>query len=446
MAEEHIQITEQDIQECLTILQNLIRINTTNPPGKETEACKYLANLFKKEGIPFTILESGPSRGNIISRLKGDGSKQPLLLSSHLDVVPCEKQHWSEDPFSGVIKDDCVWGRGAVDMKNMTAMELAVFLKAKRNHIPLKRDLILAAVADEETGGKHGAWWLVKHHASLIQAEYALNEVGGFSLPIDDKIFYPIGVAEKGICWLRIIARGDPGHGSMPHDNQALPKLGLAAHKLATTRLPFHDSVPANGFIKGLAQHQSLPKKIILNAMTKKGLSHRILNRIFKDKTKKFLSLFHNTATPTIIRAGTKQNVIPSQGELFIDGRILPDQSADDFVREVKAVIGDDFNIEISECHTANVVDHGNKFFNTLSDTLKTHDPEAIPIPFLNPAFTDAKAYAALDIKCYGFAPLKLPKDLDFSSLFHGHNERLPLDSLKFGVNVLWDVIEKTCL
>jgi acetylornithine deacetylase/succinyl-diaminopimelate desuccinylase-like protein len=443
MTKDELKITDQDIQECTTHLQNLIRIDTTNPPGNELEACKYIAKLLKKDKIDFHILEPAPGRANIVARLSGDGSEQPLLLTSHLDVVPAETKNWTTPPFSGEEKDGYIWGRGAVDMKNMSAMELCLFLKAHREKIPLKRDLILAAVADEETGCEYGSKWLVNHHSDLIRAEYALNEVGAFSLPIDKNVFYPIGVAEKGSCWLRIIAKGKSGHTSLPHDEQALANLGLAAHKLANTSLPFHSSKPARKFINSLAKHQPFPKNLVLKGIQKRFCSNFVLNKIFPDKEKarNFHSMFHNLATPTVFHSGSKINVIASKAEMLVDGRVLPEQSTDEFIKEVQSLIGRGFQIEILKAHEPIVTNHKNDFYKLLENTLVKHDPGAIPVPFLIPGYTDAKHYSRLGIKCYGFTPMKLPNDLSFGALFHGHDERIPVSSLDFGLRVLWDVI-----
>ncbi|MBI2338964.1 MAG: M20/M25/M40 family metallo-hydrolase, partial [Deltaproteobacteria bacterium] len=271
-------------QEAVTHLQNLLRINTTNPPGNEIEAVKYLAGVLDKENIPFQIVEPSPGRASLVARLKGNGSKRPLLLTSHIDVVPAEEKEWQYPPFSGHLKDGFIWGRGAVDMKQMTAMELMVFLAAKREGLSLKRDLIFAAVADEEAGCKWGSRWLVEKRPELIEAEYALNEVGGFSLHIDNHVFYPIGVAERGVCWFKVKARGEPGHGSIPHDNQAVVKIAEAAEKIGVRSLPYHLHPLAGKFISFLAAHQKFPRGFILNLLKRPALAGFILRRLFPDK------------------------------------------------------------------------------------------------------------------------------------------------------------------
>jgi len=438
---------EEEIKEAVRNLQNLLRINTTNPPGNEIAACRYIADIFDKEGISYQILESAPTRANIIARIEGDGSEKPLLLTSHLDVVPCERDKWDEDPFGGEIKDGYIWGRGAVDMKQMTALELAVFLKAHREKTPLKRDLIFAAVADEEAGCTYGSKWLVENHPDLVRAEYAVNEVGGFSLHVNDSVFYPIGVAEKGLCWFKIIAKGDPGHGAMPHDNQAIPHLCFAGQQLAENKLPFHSTELVTQFVSELAKRQKFPKNIILNSIKNRFLHGFILNNLFPDKARArvFKNMFRNLGTPTQLKAGYKENVIPSEAELVVDGRFLPCSTVESFLQEVKDLIGPNFDIEVIQAEEANQTDYDNSFFETLKETLSTHHPGSIPVPFLISGFTDAKHYAKLGIKCYGFAPTKISPELNFAAMFHGHNERIPVDSLDFGVRVMWDMILKTC-
>jgi acetylornithine deacetylase/succinyl-diaminopimelate desuccinylase-like protein len=442
-------ITELESQETLTHLKNLIRIDTTNPPGNEILACRYLKDIFDKEGIPAQILEAAPGRANIIARLKGDGSQKPLLLASHLDVVPVERDKWSVDPYAAEVKDGFVWGRGAVDMKQMTALELGVFLKAKRENVPLKRDLIFLAVADEEAGCAHGSKWLVENHPDLIRAEYAVNEVGGFSLNVDKHVFYPIGVAQKGVCWFKIIATGKPGHGAMPHDDHAIDHVCLATHKLLSKDLPFHKTEIVANFVNELAKHQSFPKNLILKGLAKKYLSNFIANKLLPDKTKakNFKNMFRHLATPTMLTAGQKENVIPSTASVTIDGRILPEHTVATFLYEVQQLIGPGYRIEVTHAEEpSSIPEYDNAFFQILKDSLQLYDPGSVPVPFLIPGYTDAKHYQRLGIKCYGFAPTKLPPDLNFGELYHGHDERLPVSAIPFGLNVLWDVIQKACV
>lgn len=429
--------------EAITHLQNLIRINTTNPPGNELEAVTYLSSVLKKDGIDAQIFESTPGRANLVARLKGNGLRKPLLLTSHVDVVPAEKENWEVDPFSGEIKDGFLWGRGAIDMKQMTVMELMMFLLAKRNKISLSRDLILAAVANEEMGCRFGSEWLVENKPELIRAEFALNEIGGFSLPVEGHIFYPIGVTERGVCWFKIISRGDSGHGSLPHDNQATVKLAKVVDRLGQAELPFHSHPVVRQFISQMASRIGFPKKWALKGLLIPSLNSFILRRLMPDKKKarQFYSLFHNTVSPTIFRSGSKINVIPAKAEVEVDGRIIPGQSVSNFLAEVQKIIGSDFEIEVLKTEEPPQVSDQNDFFDLLGKALKNNDERAIPVPYIMPGFTDASQYSRLGIKCYGFAPVQLQDGMNFSDLFHGVNERIPIEGFMFGIKVLWDVV-----
>lgn len=443
-----IHFTPADATATLETLRALIRIDTTNPPGNELAACLYLKDILKRDGIDAVILESAPGRANLVARLKGDGSKEPLLLTSHLDVVPAERDKWRYDPFAAEVHDGFVWGRGAVDMKQMTALELAVFLKLKREGVALKRDVIFAAVADEEAGCRFGSQWLVENHPELIRAEYALNEVGGFSLDIAGTTFYPIGVAEKGVCWFTITATGTPGHGSMPHDDQAVGHVCLAAHKLATRDLPFHKTEIVSRFINELAARQKFPKNLVLQGVASSLCSNLAIGMIpDKDKARGFRNMVHNLATPTQLKAGYKENVIPGEAAVSVDGRILPGHTVASFLAEVQELIGPGFRIDINHAdEPCEIENYDGDFFATLKASLQKHDPGCVPVPFLIPGYTDAKQYKKLGTKCYGFAPTKLPPDLNFGKLYHGHDERLPVDAIGFGCDVLWEAVSRVVL
>lgn len=434
-------------QEAITHLQNLIRINTTNPPGNEMAAVKYLASVLEKEKIPCQIFEPSPGRASLIARLKGNGSKRPLLLTSHLDVVPAEEKEWDKPPFSGELENGFIWGRGAVDMKQMTAMTLVTLLSVQRQKIRLSRDLIFAAVADEEAGCKWGSRWLVANKPDLIDAEYALNEVGGFSLHVDNHVFYPIGVAERGFCWFTVTSKGEAGHGSIPHDNQAVVKIARAAMILGSRSLSYRLHPVVGKFISSLAARQKFPRGLILRLLKQPLLAGFILKRLFPDKkqAKSFHAMLHHTAAPTMISGGRKVNVIPSSAELCVDGRIIPGQTVEGFLEEIRKILGPGFEFDVMEQSDPTEIDFDNGFYRLLTKSLIQHDPRAIPVPYLIPGFTDASNYSHLGIKCYGFTPLSLPPGIRFSELFHNHNERVPVEGLFFGVKVLWDVVREAC-
>ena len=236
--------------EALVHFKQLLRIDTTNPPGNERAAADYLGRVLDREGIPYRIVESEPTRASLVARLAGSGKNAPLMLNGHLDVVPVEREHWRHDPFGAEEHEGCIWGRGAVDMKNMVAMSLMTLILLKRAGMALERDVIFAAVADEEAGSRLGAQFLVEHHPELVRAEYVLNEIGAYTLHLGDAVFYPIQVAEKGICWFELTAQGTAGHGSMPRPDNAVVRIARAIDALGTVRLPFHDVPVVESFLR----------------------------------------------------------------------------------------------------------------------------------------------------------------------------------------------------
>lgn len=433
-------------RESVQLLIELIRFNTTNPPGNERPLLDHLATIFQKEGLDPLILETAPNRGNLIVRLKGNGNKRPILLNSHVDVVPADANFWDHPPFSGHLDEEgYIWGRGAVDMKQMTVMNLMLLLLFKRQHKVLDRDLVFVAVSDEEAGCHYGSEWLVNHQPELIDdCEYGLNEVGGFSLYLNDRCYYPIQVAEKGYCWLRVRATGTPGHGSMPIKDNAIVKMARAIDKIGSHRLPYHKTPVVEKFIRTLAQHQKVPVSTALEGLLNPKMAPIILDRLLdEEKSKGFAAMLHNTASPTIVNGGNKVNVIPPWAEFEIDGRLLPGQNNWNFIDEVQKIIGPGYSIEIIDSKPPAVMDTQNKIIDAMTEVLKIHDPGCIPVPYMAPGFTDSKLYSQLGIQCYGFCPMKLDKELVFSQLFHGHNERISQSALLFGIQVLYDLVQK---
>ncbi|HEX4476067.1 MAG TPA: M20/M25/M40 family metallo-hydrolase, partial [Polyangiaceae bacterium] len=247
-------------REAVAHLKALIRLDTTNPPGNERIATDYIAGVLDREGIRYDVVESAPTRASLVARLGGNGKKAPFLLNAHTDVVPVEQSRWRHEPFSGEEHEGCVWGRGAIDMKNMAAMSLTILVVLRRLGVPLDRDLIFAAVADEEAGSRLGSRFLVEAHPELVRAEYVLNEIGGYSYYFGDAVFYPIQVAEKGICWFELVAQGTAGHGSMPRPDNAVVRIGRAIEALGRVRLPQHNTPVVESFLRRLAEQASFPQ------------------------------------------------------------------------------------------------------------------------------------------------------------------------------------------
>jgi acetylornithine deacetylase/succinyl-diaminopimelate desuccinylase-like protein len=370
-------------KEAISHLQSLIRLNTVNPPGNERIAIDYIADILKKEGIEFETFEKEEGRTNLIARLPGTSSDGALLLSSHVDVVPVEEDKWKYPPFEARIEDGYVWGRGAVDMKHMVVFNLMTFLLIKRLGIKLNRDLIWAALADEEAGCGKGSKFLVEEHPDRLHAEYALNEMGGFSLYSGKKCFYPIQVAEKGFVWIKIKARGEPGHGSLPHGDNAIATLARAIERLHKKFLPRHKHPVSEKFILSLAGGLGFPASLVLKGVTK-SFGDRLLRILPNREVARFLiSTLHNTACPTVLESGQKINVIPSEATLLVDGRILPGQKPESFVREVKELIGPEYDIEVLSSHEATECTADTPLFHIIKEVVEDKDPGSEAIPYL---------------------------------------------------------------
>ncbi len=424
-------------------LQALLRIDTTNPPGNETPAAEYLAELFTSAGLAPTLIGETPERKNVIARLKGTGESPPLLLCAHLDVVPAEPESWTHPPFGGEIHDGYLWGRGAIDMKHMAVMSALVVARLKEEGVTPRRDIIFAGVADEEAGCDHGSRWLVDHHPELVRAEYALGEAGGFSVRLNGRVIYPIQVAEKGAVWMKLRATGRPGHGSMPRENNAIAKIGAAVAKLADTRLPQHRTKVVERYLDAVAATQKFPASALMRRLHNPKVASFLLRRApDKGVAAAMAAMLSNTAVPTVLKGGVKTNVIPGFAEAWVDGRSLPGQSAADLIREIKDVIGHDIAIDVERDMPPVEIDPQSPLWDQMVAALKKHDPEGVPVPYLAPGFTDAKSWSRLGTRCYGFMPVRFPDDgTRFADLFHGHDERIPVEGLKWGTQVLYDVV-----
>lgn len=434
-------------REALDLFVALLRLRTVNAPGLEVgedRAAALLAERFRRDGLEPEVLMSAPGRGNVVVRVPGDGTGgPPILLSGHLDVVPADPATWSRDPFAGEAHDGWLWGRGAIDMKNMVAMSAVVVSLLARGGRRLRRDLVFAGVADEEAGCEHGSLWLAANHPEKVRAEYAISEIGGFTLHSGGRRFYPIQVAEKGLCWLTVTARGTPGHGSIPNRDNPVPKIARAAERLATTRLPVHVTPVVEGQVRTLAEHQGFPASFVLRSLLHPVLTDTILDRVFPEPSlaATFDAALHNTANPTCLHAGDKINQVPGTAKLLVDGRVLPGQTEEDFVREVRAVVGPDLDIHVDRYLPATVTAWDDPMAQWIREALARHDPDGIVVRTMIPGFTDAKAWSRLGAKCWGFSPVKLPPGPSFSAMFHGNDERIPVDGFRWGLKVLFDLV-----
>lgn len=424
------------------LLQNLIRFDTTNPPGNEEECIRYINDLLTKAGFETTLLPKVPKRPNLITRLKGKGEAPPLLMYGHADVVTTADQEWLHPPFEGNIIDGIIWGRGTLDMKGALAMMISALMRAKAEGLTPPGDVILAVVSDEEGGGDVGAKFLTEEHAHQFEGvRYAIGEAGGFNMEIGGKKFYPIQVAEKQICWLKAKLHGTGGHGSMPVKGGAIAKLGHMLQQLDNKRLPIHITPPVQAMFNGLADHLSFPTNFMLKQILNPLLTDLVIN-LLGERARLFAPLVRNTVSPSILHASEKVNVIPSLVELEMDGRLLPGFGPDDMIAELQAIVGEDVVFEVvrhDPCPAA--PDMG--LFDTLGNVLIELDADAIPVPMLLPAVTDARFFYQLGIQTYGFTPMQLPAELNFTHLAHGANERIPVAGLKFGAEAVFKLLNR---
>jgi len=431
--------------EAVEHLRNILRLDTRNPPGNEVLAAEYLRDVLTHEGIECEIVGPSPDRATIVARLRGDGSAEPLLLMSHTDVVAVEPDKWTHDPFAADIDDGYIYARGALDMKNMVTMELMTMLLLKRSGIPLKRDVIYMAAADEEVGGHQGAGWVVNNRPELIQAEYALNEGGGHGMELLGQRYYGVQTAEKGTARFQLRARGRPGHGSVPHNDNAIFKLMTALQKLREQPLPVHFTKSFRGFIEGIASAQPAEIANALRAIVAdESNADQAIDALPIEETMKLQlhALIRNTVAPTILNAGSQINVIPSLAEAGLDGRTLPGWTPERFLEELQAIVGDELEIEWLEPSEPLEADHESPLFETIKAVLHEHDPEATVIPTLLTGATDAKHVAQLGTKVYGFAPWPNEGRSEWTRI-HGHDERVSVHAMHWGTRVLYEVVAR---
>lgn len=436
------------------LLQQLLRIDTTNPPGNERAAAEHLAEVFRKEGLEPELNGSCPDRPNLTVRWNAkpeNRSARPLVLSSHLDVVPADESKWTHPPFSGHNDGTCIWGRGAIDMKGFAVMAVAALTRLKRENLPINRDIIFAAVADEEAGTRHGSQWLVDERPDLLGSdpEYVINEVGGFTVHQKGRRFYPIQVAEKGVAWIRLTVEGTPGHSSLPANDSSVQKLACAINAITAARLPWHAGEEAKAFLEGFAAPENAIAKKVAPLLAHPMIGPRLLPLAVSDPSRRasLEAILRNTATPTRLRSGNAINVLPGSASVDIDGRLAPGQDAGDLIRELENVIrpvaGNTARFEILQESPAVSFSKETPLFRQMEKCLLEADRGSHIVPSIIPGFTDSRNYAKLGATCYGFYPLQLPEDLDFAAMFHGHNERIPVAGFHWGINVLSETLRR---
>ncbi|GAT69244.1 peptidase M20 [Planomonospora sphaerica] len=420
--------------EVVGLCRDLIRIDSTNAgdntgPG-ERAAAEYVAEKLAEVGLEPRILESDSRRANVVARISGeDSSRDALLLHGHLDVVPFNADDWTHHPLSGEIADGCVWGRGAVDMKDMDAMILAVVRQRLSEGRRPPRDVVLAFTADEEAGGSYGAQWLTDNHADLFEGcTEAIGEVGGFSVSLDEaRRLYLIETAEKGIAWMRLTARGRAGHGSMLNHENAVTELAEAVGRIGRYEWPVRLTQTVKTFLAEVSEalELELDADDAEATVAKLGPLARMIGATLR-----------NTANPTMLAGGYKANVIPQTATAHVDGRFLPGYE-DEFFETVDRLLGPNVTREFVYHDIAIETGFDGPLVRAMADALVAEDPGALAVPYTLSGGTDLKAFSRLGMRGFGFAPLRLPADLDFSGMFHGVDERVPTDSLRFGVRVL---------
>lgn len=428
--------------DVVEVVSKLIRFDTTNTGEPETtkgeaECAQWVAEQLAEVGYAPQYVESGaPGRGNVFVRLPGaDPSRGGLLIHGHLDVVPAEPTEWSVHPFSGAVKDGFVWGRGAIDMKDMVGMMIVVARQLKRAGIVPPRDLVFAFIADEEHGGTFGAQWLVDNRPDLFDGvTEAIGEVGGFSLTVPrrdggERRLYLIETAEKGLSWMRLTARGPAGHGSMVHDQNAVTAVAEAVARLGRHQFPLVLTDTVAQFLAAVSEETGLTFDTesgdLRGAVEKLGPMARMLKAVL-----------HDTANPTMLKAGYKANVVPAIAEAVVDCRILPDRK-EAFEAEIDELLGPDVTREWIKDFSSYQTSFDGDLVDAMNAAVLALDPDARTVPYMLSGGTDAKSFARLGIRCFGFSPLRLPPDLDFTALFHGVDERVPIDALRFGTDVL---------
>ncbi|MFM1825566.1 MAG: hypothetical protein RLZZ37_201 [Actinomycetota bacterium] len=427
-----VKILEDKVVE---ICRDLIKIDTTNFGNNESVgeklAAEYVSDFLNSLKIENKIIGPDNKRCSVLARIEGTNQDLPdLVLHGHLDVVPVERDKWSKDAFAAVIDKEMLWGRGAVDMKNGNAMILGSISQLINDGWKPKRNITIAMFADEEAGGKYGSHYAVNNYPEFFEkATEAVGEVGGFSHTLSNGVrLYLIETAQKGIAWMKLTSKGTAGHGSMINSDNAISKISKAIDALTNHKFPItlKDAVIQLLQETAKATNQEFDPKDPEKIIAQLGSLAKLVSATTK-----------NTANPTMLNAGYKVNVIPGEASAYVDGRFLPGNQ-DTFLKEIKEIVGEEVNVEAETFDVALESPFENDLVETMISSLEKEDPAARVVPYMLSGGTDAKALSKFNIKAYGFTPLMLPNDLDFTSLFHGHDERIPLDSLKFGARTMY--------
>lgn len=436
--------------EALRHLQALIRFNTSNPPGDELPAARYVAEQLGAAGFSTEVIDLGDNRGSCVGRLRGSGAQRPLLLMSHLDVVPVEPERWTQAPFGGEVVAGRVYGRGALDMKSTGAMHLAVAIAAAQQGLPLERDLIVAATCGEEDGGGPGGRFngirqLERLRPELIDAEYGLSEGGGWAYQVDGRPFYTVQVGERGGWAVELVGSGRPGHASVPHDEHAILRLAAALLRLGDTLLPLHVTPAARAFFEGVANQSNEATARLIRDLLDPERHVAALAALPVDPQTRliFQAMLHSTATPTIIRGGYKSNVIPSEARAELSGRPLPGVDEATMRAQLAAIVGDEVEIVSHGFRPGFEFPFQTPLFDAIAAALARHEPGATALPALVPFGTDAAQMSRASIIVYGLTPMRPRPGPGWFELMHGHDEHFAVADLDFGTAVMLDVVRR---
>jgi len=433
-------ISENLLKEATGLLSDYLKIDTTNPPGNEEAGAVFLKSVLEKEGIPAVIYQSAHGRGNLISRLKGDGSKGPLLLLHHIDVVGAVEKDWKYPPFSGVIREGSIWGRGALDCKGLGIMQLMAFILLQRERVALKRDIIYLAVADEEVGGEYGAGWMAKRYPEEVKAEFCLNEggMGAIGMLGKGRKLYSLGFGEKGVMWLKVRARGKAGHGSMPNRENANDRLVRALARILDCETPIQIGGGMREAFREFGQG-SLSKSLLIRLLANEPVLNLLRKRL--KAYPKINAILRNTISLTNLRAGFKENVIPSESEAVLDCRLLPDTDPREFLSWVRELVKDEaVEIEIIKESGSSQSPLKTEFFRVISEVVKTNTPGVDILPMVAAGFTDSRFFRELGAVAYGLIPaFYQPEEIE---AMHGVDERITVESLGLGTKNIYDIIK----
>jgi acetylornithine deacetylase/succinyl-diaminopimelate desuccinylase-like protein len=422
-------------REALDILVQYLQIDTSNPPGNEKPAARFLGAICEAEGIPVEYIETAPNREVLVARLRGDGSKRPIMLCNHTDVVPVEEQYWSVPAFAGLVQDGRVYGRGAVDMKGCGVMQLMAMLLLKREGVPLKRDVVFCAVPDEEAGSDYGMAWLCEHRPDIVDVEYELSEGAGGTTRFgrQETRLFSVATNEKDICWLKLTAVGRPGHGSVPHEDNSAVYLVRALERLVDWERPLVFTPDTEAYLDRLAEAGLMPPR-----SDRKAVEERIR------RSPELLAMFQNTLNLTMLQAGIKANVIPARSEAVIDCRLLPGQSKRDWIRQVRERIGDErVSVELlSPDHgEPEAVPWDTELFRTITSVVKGAMEDAVVVPGMTIGGTDNRFLRERGIPAYGFIPCLLSPEERRG--FHGNDEFLTVENLNLGCELMYEIVRR---